>query len=140
MSTTVNMFVKARRTASGAIEWDLDPNNSPQQGVKRPIMLPIKGGKHRIIYHLIATPGLNYRFDCDKPIWTADNSDCPPASGLNSDQIKVEDCDDNKLTIENLNNGPARLVRYQLNFLDAAGAPVSPACDPAILNGGGGID
>lgn len=136
--TSLNMFARPRMNAAGQVDWDLDNNPSPQIDTKLPIVLPVKGGKHEIVFHIVPASGLDFEFDSNDPIWTADNSDCPPAQGDNSTQIDVVDCKPKKLTITNENSGAARLVRYQLNFVNKGTGPASSACDPAILNGGGG--
>ena len=135
---SVNMFAKARMDAAGNVDWDLDTNPSPKHGTKWPIMLPVEGGQHEIVFHLVPTPHLDFEFDTSDPIWTADNSDCPPAQGDNSTQITIVDCKPKKLTITNDNSGPSRLIRYQLNFVNSGTGPAKSECDPAILNGGGG--
>ncbi len=136
--TSLNMFARPRMDAAGQVDWDLDNNPSPQIDTKLPIMLPVKGGRHEIVFHIVPGSGLDFAFDSSDPIWTADNSDCPPAQGDNSNQITVVDCKPKKLTITNENSGAARLVRYQLNFVNNGTGPASSVCDPAILNGGGG--
>jgi hypothetical protein len=40
------------------------------------------------------------------------------------------------MTIRDLNTGPERTLRYQLNVIDKDGNP--HPCDPIILNGGAG--
>ena len=125
------------RDDNGTIEWDLDSNNSPAPGKKRPVLLEHDSGEHEIVYHLQTAPGLKFDFDTSNPIDTEDDVPCPPASGLNSDQIEVVSCSKNKLVIRDKNEGDARLVRYQLNFVSSDGGSSPPACDPVILNGGG---
>lgn len=119
-------------------DWDVSDSASPTHGKKKPIMLPDESGGHEIRFHLRVPGGSGWQFNTVDPIWTEDNVSCGNLSGLNSDQISVPDCQALLLTIWDKNDGDARLVRYQLNFVDNGGGPVPPACDPAILNGGGG--
>lgn len=119
-------------------DWDLDENPAPRPNTKWAVLLPVRSGAHDIVFHLVPVPGFDYAFECGNPILAVDNtSNCPPA-GAPSDQIAVQNCQWNRLTISDQNAGAARLIRYQLNFIDRNGGAAPPACDPAILNGGGG--
>lgn len=118
-------------------DWDVSDSPSPR-GRKKPIVLADESGDHEIRFHLKVQGGSGWQFKTSDPIWTADNVRCGTLNGLDSDQISVVDCKPHLLTISDKNDGDARLVRYQLNFTDNAGGSAPPACDPAILNGGGG--
>lgn len=126
----MNIHVKARPEAGG-IEWDVDFKGPPDRG-KVTIDLPAESGGHDIVFHLVATQGLDISFNESDPIWVSEGQQCPPSSGINSTQISVSEIKDKKLTIHDKNNGPAVNLVYQLNFVGA------PPCDPVIRNGGGG--
>ena len=117
-------------------EWCVDssPSSNPKKKQK-PVILADNSGGHKIEFHL-HNPPAGWEFNTADPIWTADNADCRSLDGkTKSDQIGISDCKAKLLTVWDKNDGEARLVRYQLNFLDTGGGPVPP-CDPAILNGG----
>lgn len=120
-------------------DWSVDSSPSPNPKKKlKPLMYDAGSGRHDITFELRPPAGQDWRFrSAEKggPISTQDNCDCPPGDGINSDQIQdVTLVGDRTLTVTNVNNGDARLVRYKLHI---EGAPL-PECDPAILNGGGG--
>jgi len=118
-------------------EWCVDssPSSNPKKKQK-PIILADDSGGHEIKFYL-HNPPEGWEFDTADPIWTADNVNC---SSLNnktkSDQIQITDRKAERLTVWDINDGDARLVRYQLNFVNTGSGPVPPACDPPILNGG----
>ena len=61
----------------------------------------------------------------------------PPRQGINSDQLGVTDCTADTLSTTNPNDGAARELRYQLNFVAGDGSRAN--CDPIIENGGGNV-
>lgn len=126
----VRLFAKASRDGKGT-EWKLGFRNPPEQS-KAPIDLPAKSGAHEIVFHLLATEGLDIRFDPNDPIWVEEGTNCPPSPGIHTDQIKVDSCTHNLLRILDRNDGPARTLTYQLNFVGADAQPL----DPEIRNGG----
>lgn len=134
----IQMWVRPRMD-QGKLEWDVGNSPAPASKRKKVILLEDGSGSHQIVFHLHDPDSLGLRFDCSAPIYAQDDVACPPAQALQSDQIPVGgiSCNANKLTITDLNSGKARLVRYQLNFLNADGTRAT-ACDPVILNGGGG--
>lgn len=132
----LRVWVRAR-DVGGQIEFDVDDNNNPPPGKKKPFLFGPGTGQHEIVFHLIDN-GVQIEFNQQDPIWTEDNVNCGNLTGRNSGQIFPTDARANRLTVLNMNDGPARLVRYQLNFLYSVDNSPAPACDPAILNGGGG--
>jgi len=130
MNPPMNIHVKARPETTG-IEWDVDFKGPPAKG-KVTIDLPPQSGDHDIVFHLVATEGLDIDFDTGDPIWVSETQQCPPQSGINSTQISIKDAKKNKLTINDANSGDPVTLTYQLNFVGA------PPCDPVIRNGGGG--
>lgn len=119
-------------------DWSVDssPSSNPKKKLK-PLLFDPGGSPQDITFELRPPAGQNWRFRRANggPISTQDNCDCPPADGVNSDQLQNPRLvSDTVLTVTNVNDGPARLVRYKLHI---EGAPL-PECDPAILNGGGG--
>jgi hypothetical protein len=125
------------RDAGGRIEFDVDYNDKPEKNKKKPLMFGPGTGRQTIVFHL-ETDGVQIEFNQQDPIWTEDNGSCGNLTGRKSDQIFPDPPTANKLTVINMNDGDARLVRYQLNFLYSKDKQPAPACDPAILNGGGG--
>ena len=134
----IQMWVRPRMD-QGQLKWDVGNSPSPASKRKKVILLEDGSGSHQIMFHLHDPDSLGLKFDTANPIYAEDNVTCPPAQALVSDQVPVGgiSCNDNRLTITDLNSGKARLVRYQLNFLNADGTKAA-ACDPVILNGGGG--
>jgi len=124
----MNVKVEAE-LADGGIEWTID-GKSPKAAVHS---FGRKSGPQDLHFNLDDRTGLGLRFD-DDPIWVHENEgQCPPA-GINTDQIQVSSVTPGKLTIHNQNDGAARTLHYQLNFLDGSGASVR--VDPVIKNGG----
>jgi hypothetical protein len=131
---TIKMYVQ---WVAADNEWCVDssPSSNPKKKQK-PIILADDSGGHEIEFHL-HNPPAGWEFDIGDPIWTADNVNCGSLSNkTKSDQIKDVRPQATLLTIFDENDGDARLVRYQLNFVNKGSGPVPPACDPAILNGG----
>ena len=124
--------VKVRANlGSGGIEWDIDgvrPNAS-QVDFKR------KSGAHEVEFEFDDKTRSGLRFDCSSPFWVDENTSgsCPPP-GLHTDQIEVMSCKPDKLTVVNRNEGFARMLHYQLNFVDGAGHRIH--VDPEFKNGG----
>lgn len=123
-----NVFVKARGS-SMPTEWDVGFTNPPPQG-KANINLAKGSGAQDIIFHLVASPGVNASFDPTDPIWVNSGGSCPTQSGLDP-QITVSQKTQNQLTIRDANSVAGNL-HYQLNFQGAG------PCDPIIINGGVG--
>jgi hypothetical protein len=93
-------------------------------------------GGDDIAFNLHDASGLGLRFDFEDPIWVDEDAPCPPTPGLTTDQLSIKDCKPSKLFVNNLNEGRARDLRYQLNFVAEDGTRFT--CDPIIQNGGGG--
>lgn len=126
------MDVKVRaELQDGQIAWSID-GKKPHQSV---LDCPSKSGAHTINFHLDDATGSGLQFSED-PFWVHENDtgDCPPQSGVNSDQIAVSAVKSGKLSISNANQGAPRTLQYQLNFIDSAGRPQT--VDPCIKNGG----
>jgi hypothetical protein len=127
----VKVKVRATLDASGQIDFEVDGKKAKDSRLK----LDKNSGVHSIDFDLHDQTGRQLQFNTGDPIWAGDDVPCPPAPGLNSDQLAVAGCVPQSLTVTNSNNGSPRDVRYQLNFVDAAGGAQS--CDPIIENGGG---
>lgn len=125
--------VRAVLDASGAVDFEVDGLKAKQHRLK----LDKDSGAHSIQFELHDQTGRQLQFNQGDPIWAGDNVPCPPAQGLNSDQLTIAGCVPQTLTVTNANSGAAREVRYQLNFVDGGGAPQT--CDPIIENGGGNL-
>ena len=129
----LNVKVRATLDASGQIDFEVDGKKAKDSRIK----LDKDSGAHSIDFDLHDQTGRQLQFNQGDPIWAGDNVPCPPAPGLNSDQMSIDGCVPQTLTVTNSNNGAPRDVRYQLNFVDSAGVPQS--CDPIIENGGGNL-
>jgi len=129
-ATKTKVSVEAKLD-SGTIVWTVD--SKPPHNAK--LDLPNKSGAYEIVFDLDDdTRGRDLRFDCSYPFWVSENVPCPPPRGLHTDQIEVLACSQHSLTIIDRNDGPARNLRYQLNFRDGRGA--REQVDPEIINGG----
>ena len=123
--------IKATRDSAGGVEFDVD-GFKPH---KARLELDKDSGKHEIEFELHDHSDRGLRFDTDDPIWVDEDCPCPPAKGLNSDQVELGDCADQSLKLVNGNWGRERELRYQLNFVAKDGSKSN--CDPVIKNGGG---
>lgn len=125
--------LKVRATdRDGAVEFDIDGVKAQHAKLK----LDKNSGQHAIDFELQDHSGKGLMFQTDDPIWVGENVPCPPDPGVNSDQLSVTVCAPATLSTVNQNNGEARELRYQLNFVSADGSKLN--CDPIIENGGGG--
>jgi len=129
---TRNIKIRAAAGSAGEIEFDVD-GTKPQQSR---IALAKDSGIHKIHFQLKDQTGRDLQFDQGDPMWVGEDCDCPPPSGMNSDQLQVTDCSGPKLSTVNKKDGRARELRYQLNFIASDGSRF--VCDPVIVNGGGG--
>ena len=127
-----NKIVKVRALDDGAggIDFEVDGAKAKQAVLK----LDKGAGAHNLRFDLHDNSDRGLRFDAGDPIWVAEDSDCPPAAGINSDQIAVTSIEDRSLEATNLNSGRPRDLRYQLNFVTSDGSRAE--CDPIISNGG----
>lgn len=123
--------IRAAVDANGAVEFDLDGMKAEHHRLK----LGKDEGPHSINFELQDHSGKELSFDTANPIWAGENCPCPPPQGLNSQQLSVDGCDPQTLTLVNKNSGAPREIRYQLNFIAADGSIAR--CDPIIDNGGG---
>ena len=123
--------ITAADDGNGAIDFDVD-GHKPH---KARLNLDKDSGKHEIEFELHDHSGHGLKFDADDPIWIDEDCPCPPAKGLNSDQVEVGDCERHSLKLVNGNWGRERELRYQLNFVAEDGS--RSICDPVIKNGGG---
>ena len=126
--------IEVKADANGnRIDWEVD-NKKPEQAR---LKLEKDSGAHEITFDLDADRVLKHRglrFQCAGPIFVHDNiADCP-TSGLD-EQIEVLECSRGTLRILDKNSGPAKVLRYQLNFVEKTGE--AQVCDPIIENGGG---
>jgi hypothetical protein len=125
--------VRAVLDAAGAVDFEVDGKKPKDHRLK----LDKDSGAQSIAFDLHDQTGRQLQFNQGDPIWAGDNVPCPPAPGLNSDQLSIAGCVPQTLTVVNANSGAAREVRYQLNFIDAGGG--AQTCDPIIENGGGNL-
>jgi len=110
--------------SGGSVRFSID---------KAKISLAKMSGPHEVRFKLDdKTKNGPAVFDQSDPIFYSENEACPK-SGHDSNQISVDSCSDRILVITDTNDGPARTIGYQLNFL-YAGAPAE--LDPIIINGG----
>jgi hypothetical protein len=116
---------------SGAVDFDVDGINPKQARLK----LDKGSGQHEIAFMLHDQTGRGLKFDMADPIWVDEDAPCPPTSGVTTDQLVVTGCTADALSTTNANDGRARELRYQLNFITGDGSRAT--CDPIIDNGGG---
>ena len=128
---TRNVKVRAMTDPSGSVEFEVDGVKAKHARLK----LDKDSGAHAIEFELQDHSGSGLQFNMADPIWICENCPCPPAPGLNSNQLSVIECDTQKLSTVNDNSGAQRELRYQLNFVKADGSV--ELCDPIIDNGGG---
>lgn len=115
---------------NGKIEWGLGFGKNPAPGSKQEVDLPKRSGEHKIVVHLVGGPA-GVEFNTKDPIWVCETGSCPPPEGSKSAQIEILECTRSKLTLNDKNEGEARVLTYQLNFIGAE------PLDPMIRNGGG---
>jgi hypothetical protein len=123
--------IVALSDGAGGVDFEVD-------GVKAKharLHLEKDSGTHEIEFELHDQSGKELGFDLDDPIWVGEDCDCPPPSGINSDQMTVTGREERSLSTVNLNSGRGRDLRYQLNFIRADGS--REICDPIIRNDGG---
>jgi hypothetical protein len=123
--------IRAFLDDSGTIDFDIDGIKPQQARLK----LDKGSGQHDIGFMLQDHTGKGLQFDTSDPIWVDEDAPCPPTPGVTTDQLAVTGCTGNTLSTSNANEGRARELRYQLNFIASDGS--RQACDPIIDNGGG---
>ena len=128
-----NVKIVAISDEDGNIDFELD-GIKPQHAR---LHLEKDSGKHAINFDLHDRTGRDLAFDPDDPIWIGEDCPCPPAPGINSDQMNVAGLTSRSLKTVNANSGRGRDLRYQLNFIDRDGA--RQTCDPIIRNDGGKV-
>jgi len=126
-----NVKVRAFLDNAGAVDFDVDGLKPQQARLK----LDKDSGKHDIGFMLKDQTGKGLQFDTGDPIWVDEDAPCPPTPGVTTDQLTVTGCTADQLSTTNANDGRARELRYQLNFVANDGSRQS--CDPIIDNGGG---
>ncbi len=126
-----SLKVRAMLDAAGAIDFEVDGVKAKQARLN----LEKDSGKHALEFVLQDHTGMGLQFDQGDPIWVGEDSPCPPAPGINSDQLSVINCNPDRLSTVDANSGRARELRYQLNFIADDGSQAK--CDPIIRNGGG---
>lgn len=116
----------------GAIASTID-GKKPHKSV---LNCPARTGPHEIRFKLDDNSSSGLQFAPRDAFWVHENEagECPPATGLSTDQISISSVKPGKLTISNANEGLPRTLQYQLNFVDAKG--VTCFVDPCIKNGG----
>lgn len=98
-----------------------------------------RGQGYKITFDLDDDTELNVRFDASKPFYCKEGVDDPCPSSITTDQIMVDSCEYDELVVFDWNfNENEEELRYQLNFVTAAGGPID-SYDPIIINGGGGV-
>ena len=122
--------IRAFNNDSGALEFDVDGMKPNQARLK----LDKGSGKHDISFVLHDQSDRGLKFITNDPIWGDEDAPCPPTPGITSDQLNVTGCTADTLSTTNANNGQARELRYQLNFIANDGS--RQTCDPIIDNGG----
>jgi hypothetical protein len=125
--------VVAASNDAGGIEFEVDGMKAEHARLH----LEKDSGQHAINFQLHDQTGRDLRFDPNDPIWIGEDCPCPPARGINSDQMNVTDLSSRSLETVNSNSGRGRDLRYQLNFIDGQGMPSN--CDPVIRNDGGKV-
>jgi len=128
---SMQVIVRATDNGSGGIDFEVDGVKAH----KSRIALQKDSGSHEIDFKLKDETSRQLRFDVGDPIWVGEDCPCPPPQGLNSDQLSISRCSDNKLSTVDLNTGRGRELRYQLNLSGGDGSRF--VCDPVITNGGG---
>lgn len=126
-----NVKIRAFIDASGAVDFEVDGVTAKHAKLK----LDKGSGQHAIEFRLQDHTGRNLQFDTADPIWIDEDAPCPPTSGLSTDQLSIAGCTPIALSTVNTNDGRARELRYQLNFIGEDGT--RETCDPIIENGGG---
>jgi len=99
--------------------------------------LPAKSGSHRFMFSLDDQTGLGVTF---LSLDAADNcTDCPPPSGMNSQQIQAVNTNGTSAAFTDSNCGGPMQISYQWNFTcnDASKLPIR--YDPIINNGGSSV-
>ena len=128
---TVKVKINASDDGAGGFDFDVDEIKPPQAHLK----LDKDSGTHLIAFELHDHSSGKLKFDSRDPIWVGEDCPCPPAQGINTDQVELGDCGTQSLQIINGNWGRERELRYQPNFVANDGSPRN--CDPVIQNGGG---
>ena len=123
--------IRAFLDNAGAVDFDVDGIKPNQARLK----LGKDSGRHDIGFMLQDHSGKGLRFDISDPIWVDEDAPCPPTPGVSTDQLSVAGCTADELSTTNANDGRARELRYQLNFIASDGSRAT--CDPIIDNGGG---
>lgn len=99
--------------------------------------LPARSGSHRFMFSLNDQTGLGVTF---LSLDAADNcTDCPPPSGMNSQQIHAVNTNGTSAAFTDSNSGGQMQISYQWNFTcnDPSKLPIS--YDPIINNGGSSV-
>jgi hypothetical protein len=131
----VEVDIFAEHDGKGGVLWSHKVKN-PGHGHGQKIKLP-RGIGYEIHFDLRKPHDLNVQFDASAPFFCKEGTADPCPSEITTDQIMVESCEKDELVVVDWNYGKEQELRYQLNFVDDAGARVDPY-DPVILNEGGG--
>ena len=107
---------------------------------KQTIDLPNGVEWYDIVFHVVdKIPGEKVIFDENEPICAQSGGGCPAAgTGINTDQLSLQERKDKKLTLENKNQTQLQ-IGYTLFFVDEkTKQALNPPFDPIMDNGGGG--
>lgn len=111
-------------------ECDFDPPWNGQKDIK----LCKDSGPHKFMFHLKDPDHIGLKFDTRDVLWVDETTNCPPAKGINTDQISDVQANANLATFVDENYGAMRKLSYALNVTSNKGPG---QFDPIIENGGG---
>ena len=112
---------------------EMDGGKVVVTGDKSLVRLAKKEPPRKFDFRLHDRTGLNVRFSS---LDAAESRNCPPPSGINTDQIIDVDIEDKKASFTDENSGPARSLCYAWIF-ECDDPAQRPSFDPVIENGGG---
>jgi hypothetical protein len=143
----MTIYAQADPETGGRIVWGLGENLPIARGDVQVVNFP-KNKSYDVTIDLIDNTNLGLEFDHSDPMWVQEGGNCPPASGINTNEIPKGSLgfpkksggggdDYAKLQFKNTNQKQCTLI-YQLNFIDSDGNPADPQFDPEFRNGGTG--
>jgi hypothetical protein len=134
MAKKMKIRVDARSGTTG-VDYEQSVNDGPAG--HGPVDLPPGSGTHEITFTIKDTTGLGLQFPASDQFLCEVNSGSHCPTTLDNSQFEISSSSTSKkLVVLDLNSGPPREYRYQLNIVDSAGNPYP--YDPIIKNGGGG--
>lgn len=131
-----NLYIFPTLEADGKITFTLSETPvDPGKGKPPPtIHLPKDSQKTKFLFQIKNRKGMKVKFKEDW-VWAGEDCTCPPAKGINTDQIiAVFRRNDTQAEFDDRNNGKERFIVYQLNMENEG---VDCPLDPEIKNGGG---